>query len=72
MDNWTKTLTPMVVDVGDAIAVRDSLLHLEVMLDGRLVSVPFDVIDQSSEVQTLGDCGTLRVKRWWASKENLV
>lgn len=67
-----RTLPPMVVDVGDAIAVRSSLLTLGVTIDGRYFDVPYDVIDGSSEVQTIGDCGTLRVKRWWASQEKLI
>lgn len=66
------TRPKMVVDVGDAIAVRTSLLTLGVTIDGAYFDVPYDVIDFTSEVQTIGDCGALRVQRWWASQEKLV
>ena len=56
----------------DVETKADTEAALLCVIDGKDQWVPRSVIHEDSEVQDVGDDGTLILKAWWAKKEGLV
>ena len=60
------------VEFEDVKAIRETVLALYCLIDGRGVWIPQSQIDDNSEIWEAGDEGTLIISQWIAEQKGLV
>lgn len=59
------------VEIEDVVAMNDTELAVRCIIDGESKWIPKSVIHCDSDVQAMGDSGTLIVPTWFAEREVL-